>query len=124
MSNPLVSPEAIEGAVVKSNKTLNDILEKPAVATYSTMAYILDKLNDIPQAVIDEIPDPLEDHDRLTLAVMKTLQVIDANTTMVVTESVAVPALEHEGPDIQYHHVPCTDELKDLPKIYWDMVNS
>lgn len=88
------------------------------------LQHVLSELGKIPHAVIEEIPDPLEDHDRLTLAVLKTLQVIDRNTEMVYTESVAVPVLEHDGPDIQYHHVPSTDHLKDLPTHYWNMVNS
>lgn len=90
----------------------------------SVLQHILGELEKIPQAVIDEIPDPLDDHDRLTLAVLKTLQTIDQNTEMVYTESVALPVLEHKGPDIQYVHTPCTDAIKNLPQHYWDMVNT
>lgn len=85
---------------------------------------VLAELKKIPELVRAEIPDMLDDQARIELSVLKTLQVLDRFTDIIYTESVAVPVLEHEGPDIQYSHVPCTEELTDLPKLYWEMVNT
>lgn len=112
----MAATEARDAVTEKSN-TVDDVLP-------STLQSILHALKYIPEEVREAIPDPLDEQARIELSILKTLQVIDHNTEMVYTESVAVPVLEHKGPDIQYEHVPCTDAIKDLPKLYWDMVSS
>jgi hypothetical protein len=102
---------------VEKVKTVDDVLP-------STLQHILIALRAIPDEVRDVIQDPLAEQDRIELAILKTLQVVDKHTELVVTDVVAVPVLEHEGSDMQFHHVPCTDAIKDLPQFYWDMVNS
>lgn len=104
-------------AVAEHSNTVDDVLP-------STLQSILHALKHIPDEVREAIPDPLDEQDRIELAILKTLIAVDRNAELVVTDVVAVPALEHEGPDMQFHHVPCTDVLKGLPEAYWDLVNS
>ncbi len=103
---------------------LDLIVKSPEVEPEPTMTQvILAELKRIPDQVMEAIPDPLDDHDRITLSVLKTLQVVDRFADLIYTESVAVPVLEHDGPDIQYTHVPCTEEIKGLPDLYWNEVS-
>lgn len=112
----MAATEARDAVTEKSN-TVDDVLP-------STLQSILHALKYIPEEVREAIPDPLDEQARIELSILKTLIAVDRNTELVVTDVVAVPVLEHEGPDMQFHHVPCTDVLKGLPEAYWNMVNS
>lgn len=86
---------------------------------------ILSELRKIPEIVLctpilDNAPNEVRIAEQ---AIHETLKVIGMHCELIHHGTEAVIVLEHEGPDIQYQHVSCTTEVKNLASQYFDMVN-
>lgn len=91
-----------------------------------TMAeVVLAELRKLPDEILalNDLPEPLSDKLKVEMTIFRTLEIVDRYVDLVYHESVPVPVLEHEGPDIQYEHVTATDEIKDIHRLYWETVN-